>query len=293
MDWQDERYVRLFTRDTPEWICWPWQARCVLAMLLRKVDRTGAIGCGRLGVRGLAAAIGLPEDVTRVGLEALVEDGCVVSTKTQDARGAAGQLVVAVRNFIEAQEAVRSDAARQRDHREQVRAKRSKEQEADVTLELFRSRDVTLAVPAVPTEPKEDPSGSSFEDPNGEPPKPRPKTQRQLDVERVYDAWRVELNKPDLPAGKEWFKLVGALLRDGAKVEQLCLVPKGAKIDAQQWPRRASQDSPQILFGTMSQASKFIDLAIKGNPREHRGGGYVPAEETKTNRPPPGTVKDF
>lgn len=44
MNWSDERYVKLYERDT---LTWPWQAKCVFALLLRKVDRSGVLDTGR------------------------------------------------------------------------------------------------------------------------------------------------------------------------------------------------------------------------------------------------------
>lgn len=93
------------------------------------------------------------------------------------------------------------------------------------------------------------------------PPAKRQKTQRQLDVERVHAVWRVELGQPDLPPGKEWFSIVGARLADGAGIEQLCLVPMGAKVDVARWPPRAAQLGPEYLFGSMSLVSKFVGLS--------------------------------
>lgn len=133
MDWSQERYVRLYTRDTPDWVCWTWQARALLPLLLRKVDRTGALSLGRLGVTGLSALVGLPEEVTSTGLDALLEDGSVVIDEQ----------TLLIRNFIEAQETPISDIARQRDHRERKRAKILKTHDDAVTKRHAVSRGVT------------------------------------------------------------------------------------------------------------------------------------------------------
>lgn len=107
MDWSSERYVRLYTRDTPEWLCLPWQSRALWPLLLRKSDRAGVIAT-KLGAKGIAVLCGLPFDVTETGLAGLVEDGCI---RTH-------QLGFVIPNFIEAQEARMDGAERQRKHRE-------------------------------------------------------------------------------------------------------------------------------------------------------------------------------
>lgn len=117
MDWENERYVRLYTRDTVEWEMLPWQARALFPLLLRKVDRIGYLPLGRHGAKGLAALVKLPPDVVEVGLEGLLEDGCVV--KLEDKAGE----ILFVPNFVPAQEARQSDKARKAKQRELERAK--------------------------------------------------------------------------------------------------------------------------------------------------------------------------
>lgn len=111
LDWSNERYVRMYTRDTDEWLVLPWQSRAVWPLLLRKVDRSGVLPA-KLGARGVAVLIGLPLEVVDPGIAGLLEDGCLVKVD--------GGYVIP--NFIEAQEASASDAKRQRDSRERRRA---------------------------------------------------------------------------------------------------------------------------------------------------------------------------
>ena len=151
VDWSDERYVRLYTRNTADWLEWPWQARALFPLLLRAADRAGRVELGRRGARTLAVVVGLPPEVVEVGLAALLDDGCVLLD------GA----VALVRNFLPAQEAVRSPAARQREHREASRAQTFENARSPVTKrdEMSRgserchavSRDVTPAVLPVPS----------------------------------------------------------------------------------------------------------------------------------------------
>jgi hypothetical protein len=112
MRWSDERYVRLYTRDTIEWTMLPWEARALFPLLLRKVDRAGLLDLGKHGAKGLAVTVGLPIHVVEPGLAGLLEDGCVVQNGT----------VVLVKNFIEAQETVASNAQRCKEYRARQRA---------------------------------------------------------------------------------------------------------------------------------------------------------------------------
>ena len=104
MNWDDEQFVKLYTRDTVEWLLFPWQARAVWPLILRKVDRAGVMDLGsHERSEAVAAMIGLPVEVVRPGLDALIEKkSCIVNN---------GSLVCS--NYIEAQSAKQSDKARQ------------------------------------------------------------------------------------------------------------------------------------------------------------------------------------
>jgi hypothetical protein len=107
MRWEDERYVRVYTRDTAELIGMSWQARALLWELMRKADRAGFVSLGRAGLRGLAGLVRMPLEVVEEALPDLLVDGCVVQLE--------GRLLLP--NFVAAQETPRSDAARKRDQR--------------------------------------------------------------------------------------------------------------------------------------------------------------------------------
>lgn len=148
MHWEDERYVRLYTRDTPTWLLMPWQARATLPLILRKADRAGVIDLGSEGMEGLAITIGLPLEVTKPGVEALAKKGTITLTDT----------TLVVDKFVEAQETPQSDSQRQRTSREK-RRDLAKSLSRGVTRSHAVSQPVTpnLAVPnrAEPAEPKE------------------------------------------------------------------------------------------------------------------------------------------
>lgn len=112
MNWEEERYVRVFTRDTAEDMMLPWDAMALWWALLRKFDRSGVLVLGKAGVEGLVAMTRIPLDVIERVLPLLLKDGRIVLVE--------GRIVAP--NFIAAQETRQSDAARQRDSRERRRA---------------------------------------------------------------------------------------------------------------------------------------------------------------------------
>lgn len=110
LNWEDERYVRLYTRDTPEWCLLSWQARGLFALILRAVDRAGVLELGRVGRKGVAVALRAPWAEIEGPLHELIDDGCVAILDEDNA--------VLLPNFIDAQEARQNDRARQKASRE-------------------------------------------------------------------------------------------------------------------------------------------------------------------------------
>lgn len=109
MRWEDERYVRIYTRDTVDWLGLSFIAQGLFCLILRKVDRAGLLKLGKPGKRGVAIVIGFAGEWSRLeaALDELLADGCV------QLRGE--HLVVP--NFIDAQEAPQTDAQRKRESR--------------------------------------------------------------------------------------------------------------------------------------------------------------------------------
>ena len=132
MDWTNERYVRLYTRDTDDWLVLSWQAKALFPLILRKVDRSGYLATKR-GAIGVAAQTGLPLDLVEVGLPDLIRDGSVTECDE-------GYLMP---NYIEAQEAPQSDAQRARDMRERRRARFHMEEMAESQPVASASQNVT------------------------------------------------------------------------------------------------------------------------------------------------------
>jgi len=113
MRWQDERYVRFYTRNSPEWCVLSWQARGLFGLILRELDRAGILPLGKLGLRAVAVAVRASWEEIEKPLTEILADGMAVYREDL-------QLLV-VPNFVEAQEASQSDKARKRTERERAR----------------------------------------------------------------------------------------------------------------------------------------------------------------------------
>ncbi len=108
MRFEDERYVRLYTRDTTTWLMLGFEGQAVFCLLLRKVDRTGVFDlAGSDAAEAVSAATRAPTEIVKTGLERLLSRG-VVET---------GNDCLIVPRFIEAQEATMTPATRQKESR--------------------------------------------------------------------------------------------------------------------------------------------------------------------------------
>ena len=126
LDYSDERYARLYTRDTPEWHVLTWQAKAVYCLLRRKVDRSGVVPLGRGGLRAVSALVGVPGDVGEPAMRELADSGYLDINAAR----------VAVVEFVESETAVKSDALRQAESRARRGA-------SNVTKRDAESRNVT------------------------------------------------------------------------------------------------------------------------------------------------------
>jgi hypothetical protein len=109
VDWANERYVRVYVRDTIGTKRLSWEARCLFWELLRKVDRAGVLDLsGFEPADGLSVALDVPEDVA----------GRCLAEWSRDGRAAVEDGRIVVRSMIPAQETAQSDRARARESRE-------------------------------------------------------------------------------------------------------------------------------------------------------------------------------
>jgi len=136
MRWEDEAYVRVYLRDTPEFCALSWEARSLFWELMRKVDRAGVILVGKAGIRGLAGLVRMPIEVVERALhgqDGLLADGCVVAIE--------GGFIIP--NYIPAQTAKQSDKARKQEQRARERARHLGEPKDKADAVLKEGQPVT------------------------------------------------------------------------------------------------------------------------------------------------------
>lgn len=109
--WEDEDFVKLYTRETAESIDRGWEARALLHELMRKVDKAGILQLGRRGPVAIAGIVRMPEEVVLRAFDVLVEDGTVERIGTH----------IVLVNFPEAQAARSSDKLRKAQERARAR----------------------------------------------------------------------------------------------------------------------------------------------------------------------------
>ena len=112
MAWSNERYVRIYTRDTAAMLLIEWDERALFWELLRRVDRAGVLQLDGFGAEGLAAHLRCPADVAARALAAWVRVGLLEDHGDK----------LLVPSHLDAQEARQSDTERQRASRERRRS---------------------------------------------------------------------------------------------------------------------------------------------------------------------------
>ena len=156
MDYANERWVRLYTRDTTTWKLLTWEARALLAFLLRKVDRSGVLEVGDEGVEGLTAHVEMPLEVVERVLPELLKRGVLVDGEYR------GRRAFIFPNFKPAQETPASDkqrAAESRANRRSETLNTSRNVTGESRNVMEPSRAVTASHAAshavTPTDPTE------------------------------------------------------------------------------------------------------------------------------------------
>lgn len=279
MRWEDERYVRVYTRDTVDWLALSFEAQGLFLLLLRKVDRAGLLVLGKHGKRGVAAAIGhaTRADTIVAALEELMTDGCVLFD---------GQTLV-IPNFIEAQECKSSDAQRKRDQRERDRAKVSESKVSQnvtasvtsVTAGHTESQPVTpnlavpfLAEPETTTLSAQQPTAVDPVAAMGaihleavalaaEPDRRQPENAGL----RVFEHWRQAMGKDGHAKFKGKRKrVVEARLKDGYTPEQLCAAVDGCRLTPFNMgtnDRGQRYDDLELICRDVAHVERFIQHA--------------------------------
>ena len=136
MRWADEEWIKLYTRDTPDFLSLSFEAQAFFVLLLRKVDRAGLLPLGKRGRASIFLAIGQAHRVADLtpALDELIADGCILVDERRQ--------VLVVRNYAEAQTARASDAARKRAERARDSAEAAKSAILGENCHTL-SRDVT------------------------------------------------------------------------------------------------------------------------------------------------------
>lgn len=196
MDYSNERYVRIYTRDTMTWKLLGWEGQAVLCLLARKFDRSGLLEGVNDG-EDVAVMLdgGFPVDVAERGLEKLLR---------RDKKTGESVLVLTERGlywpkFMDAQETPKSDAQRQRELREKRKSEAASrivtETEESVTNRDKTSRPVTerhsLSQPVTPNLPVPScayPSEPSLSKTNGQVARGKPAPPK-TDGSRVWEAY--------------------------------------------------------------------------------------------------------
>jgi hypothetical protein len=116
MDWSNEEYVRVYTRNTTTWRLLGWDGQCVLMQLLRRMDRAGVLDIEDLEPwEAVVLHCGAPEQQAVAGIAECLRRKCIVHS---------GRQLMAPR-FIEAQTASKSDKLRAKESRDRRHASAS------------------------------------------------------------------------------------------------------------------------------------------------------------------------
>lgn len=113
MDWQNESYVRLYTKDTPTWRRLKWEGQAVLSLLLRKIDQSGVMDGIEDVYDDVSIATGMNIEDAKKGLDLLLKYEVFKFSEN----------TLFMPNFLEAQTASKSDKQRQKESRDNRKAK--------------------------------------------------------------------------------------------------------------------------------------------------------------------------
>lgn len=179
MDWPNEHYIRVYTRDTTTWKRLRWSGQSVLMAVLRKLDAAGVMDIEDVEPwEAVELHCGAPQDVAQEGMEACLRLGVLIHE---------GNHLIAPK-FIEAQWANKSDKQRQKESRDRRRA------DVLVTNRDGESQNVTpgggVTNPDAQTTPRDD----------GVTPRDGPVTKRDAGVTRGHTRSHAVTPPPSAPS---------------------------------------------------------------------------------------------
>jgi hypothetical protein len=266
LDWTNERYVRVYVRDTADLLAVGWEGRAALWEMCRKSDRAGVIDGD---METLPDLLRLPAEVVEAGLGRLIHRKVVLVGEIE------GAPCYLIKNFIPAQEAKQSDAQRQRESRakrrdlargvtkcdqpsEQSGTKRDEKSHA-VTACHTESQPVTpsLAVPSL-ADPDMSTSGKS----------------QPSDARRVFDFWVEDTGHKRAKFVSKRRTRIEARLREKYTVKELCQAIRNRRNDSHlmgQNDRGTVYDGISTLLRDGEQVERLRDLTKPGKPRGGNG----------------------
>ena len=298
MRYEDEEYVRLYTRDTATWKLLGWEGRTVLLHMLRgNFDRAGVFEVGGMSrnvtdshemsrlSRSVRAVTDLPEEVVVKGLEQVLREGIWKVTECG----------LVWPSYLVAQTCARSDRAR----KQAERARRTEEANRsaasrnvtdshemsqasrNVTPEPYRSRSLTGAnndlSSSLPTSSPTPPHSADAEAPTSEQPSDS-KLQRRALARQVFEAWRQDTGHHRSKLDRKRQARIEARLRDGYSAEELIAAITHRRNDPFLMgggPDGRVFDGIETLLRDAAQVERLRDLTAPPKPPPLRGPGPV------------------
>lgn len=256
MNWSDEKYVKLYVRQTATWRMWPWQARAVLPLLLQVANGAGLIDVGgKDPLTGLSVLIMMPREVVEPAIAALLEDGTLERVGT-------GYLIP---KYLEAQEATKTDARKKSDQRDRERAKARGIVEQPVT----ECHPVSPVVPLQPSPAQPSPTTS---------PKKHVRAAPAAEVEALKAAWN-ELTTAPIARWQAGREVTAAAALKRRPLEQwrevftrinassFCRGADGGWVADIDWALRAEGKKPETALKVLEGA---FDRGARGPPGNAR-----------------------
>jgi hypothetical protein len=285
VDWSNESYVRLYSRDTKTWILMGWQAHLLIGPMMRRLDRSGILEDVRDAADlAVILADGTPIEIVEAGLAAMIKHNVIVVTE----KG------ILMPNFMEAQSASKSDKLRQKESRDNRRLESQKvaSKSQDVTKRsrkvASKSQDVTgvtnghnLSLSAVLHSTVHDNALPSSEDLPGPPIGEQPASgyNHQSLIAHYHDAFIASRGSKPVIGGRE-----------AKAIKELLAAVNGELIRAKSIITNAFTDqwwgSRVTILDIVKNPSRFMTAPLASNKPEKwgPGGGNGPQPNDPNDR---------